>query len=78
MAVIFNPVAQANSSIPSSAGYVTGAIFVLAISSLYLLRGKHVEIPSARDGGGELRSSAALSVVVLATRAAIPPAKTRR
>jgi cytochrome d ubiquinol oxidase subunit I len=41
MAVMFNPVAQAKFVHTVSAGYVTGAVFVLAISALYMLRGKH-------------------------------------
>ena len=41
--VIFNHDAQAKFVHTVSAGYVTGAIFVLAISSYYLLRNKHVE-----------------------------------
>jgi cytochrome d ubiquinol oxidase subunit I len=44
MAVLFNPVAQAKFVHTVSAGYVTGAVFVLAISAYYLLRGRHVEI----------------------------------
>lgn len=42
--VIFNPVAQAKFVHTISAGYVTGAIFVLAISAFYLLRGRNIEI----------------------------------
>jgi cytochrome d ubiquinol oxidase subunit I len=42
--VIFNPVAQAKFVHTVSAGYVTGAIFVLAISAFYLLRHRNVEI----------------------------------
>lgn len=41
--VIFNPVAQAKFVHTVSAGYVTGAMFVLAISSWYLLCGRDVE-----------------------------------
>ena len=44
VAVIFNPVAQAKFVHTVSAGYVTGAVFVLAISALFLLRGRHVEL----------------------------------
>lgn len=44
--VIFNPVAQVKFVHTVSAGYVTGAIFVLAISSWYLLN--HREIAFAR------------------------------
>ncbi|MDE2304140.1 MAG: cytochrome ubiquinol oxidase subunit I, partial [Gammaproteobacteria bacterium] len=43
-AVIFNPVAQAKFVHTVSAGYVTGAVFVLAISAYYLLHGRHVEL----------------------------------
>ena len=42
-AVVFNPVAQAKFVHTVSAGYVTGAMFVLSISSWYLLRGRDVE-----------------------------------
>src|SRR5690606_36252201 len=42
-AVVFNPVAQVKFVHTVSAGYVTGAIFVLAISSYYLLKGRDVE-----------------------------------
>ncbi|KHT58897.1 MULTISPECIES: cytochrome ubiquinol oxidase subunit I [Alteromonas] len=40
--VIFNPVAQVKFVHTVSAGYVTGAMFVLAISSYYLLNHKHI------------------------------------
>src|ERR1700744_566407 len=43
MAVLFNPVAQAKFVHTISAGYVTGSIFVLAISAYFLLRGRHIE-----------------------------------
>lgn len=41
--VLFNPVAQAKFVHTVSAGYVTGSIFVLAISAYYLLRKRNVE-----------------------------------
>ncbi|MEF2154980.1 cytochrome ubiquinol oxidase subunit I [Luteimonas sp. FXH3W] len=41
--IIFNPIAQAKFVHMVSAGYVTGAMFVLSISALYLLRKKNVE-----------------------------------
>ncbi|HVJ36415.1 MAG TPA: cytochrome ubiquinol oxidase subunit I [Stenotrophomonas sp.] len=41
MAVVFNPVAQAKFVHTVSAGYVTGAVFVMSISAFYLLRGRH-------------------------------------
>lgn len=44
--VIFNPVAQVKFVHTVSAGYVTGAMFVLAISSYYLLQKR--EVPFAR------------------------------
>lgn len=42
--VIFNPVAQAKFVHTVSAGYVTGAVFMIAISSIYILKGKHLDI----------------------------------
>jgi len=39
-AVVFNPVAQGKFVHTVSAGYVTGAMFVLSISAWYLLRGR--------------------------------------
>jgi cytochrome d ubiquinol oxidase subunit I len=40
--LIFNPVAQAKFVHTVGAGYVTGAVFVLAISAYYLLANRHV------------------------------------
>lgn len=40
--VVFNPVAQVKFVHTVSAGYTTGAMFVLAISSYYLLKHRHV------------------------------------
>ena len=42
--VLFNPVAQAKFVHTVAAGYVVGAVFVLAISAWYLLRGRNVEV----------------------------------
>lgn len=42
-ALVFNPVAQSKFVHTVAAGYVTGSLFVLGISSWYLLKGKHVE-----------------------------------
>jgi len=39
--LLFNPTAQSKFVHTVSAGYVTGSIFMLAISSYYLLRGRH-------------------------------------
>ena len=80
MAVLFNPVAQAKFVHTVSAGYVTGSVFVLAISAWYLLRGPARRIRQALDdGGGELRPRlGACRSSCWATRAATPPARTRR
>ncbi len=43
-AVLFNPVAQAKFVHTVSAGYVTGAMFVLSISAYYLLRKRNIDI----------------------------------
>ncbi len=43
LAVLFNPDAQAKFVHTVSAGYVTGAMFVLSISAFYLLRGRDVD-----------------------------------
>lgn len=64
--VIFNPVAQAKFVHTVSAGYVTGAMFVLSISAWFILKGRHLEI--ARRSATVAVSfglAAALSVVVL-------------
>ncbi|WP_307273171.1 cytochrome ubiquinol oxidase subunit I [Labrys wisconsinensis] len=66
MAVIFNPVAQAKFVHTVSAGYVTGAVFVLSISAFYLLRGRHVELAKrSMTVAASFGLAAALSVVVL-------------
>jgi cytochrome d ubiquinol oxidase subunit I len=64
--VIFNPVAQSKFVHTVSAGYVTGSIFVLAISAWYLLRGRHMEL-AKRSATVALSFglAASLSVVVL-------------
>lgn len=43
-AVLFNPVAQAKFVHTVSAGYVTGSVFILAISAYYLLRNRNIGI----------------------------------
>lgn len=65
-AVVFNPVAQAKFVHTVSAGYVTGAMFVLSISAWYLLRGRNIEI--ARRSivvAASFGLASALSVAVL-------------
>ncbi|NNU16159.1 cytochrome bd-I ubiquinol oxidase subunit CydA [Parvularcula sp. ZS-1/3] len=44
MAVMFNPVAQAKFVHTVSAGYVTGAVFVLAVSAWYMVKGRHIAL----------------------------------
>ena len=64
--VIFNPVAQSKFVHTVSAGYVTGAVFVLAISAWYLLKGRHVELAKrSATVAISFGLAAALSVVVL-------------
>lgn len=64
--IFFNPVAQAKFVHTVSAGYVTGAIFVLAISAFYLLKGKHREIAKrSMTVAASFGLASALSVVVL-------------
>ena len=66
MAVVFNPVAQAKFVHTVSAGYLCGAVFVLAISALYLVRGKHVELAKrSAVVAVSFGLASALSVVVL-------------
>ena len=65
-AVIFSKVAQARFVHTASAGYLTASVFVLGISALYLLRGRHVAL--ARRSVAVAASfglAAALSVIVL-------------
>jgi cytochrome d ubiquinol oxidase subunit I len=64
--VLFNPVAQSKFVHTVSAGYVTGAMFVLSIAAYYMLRGRHRDI--ARRSftvAASFGLASALSVVVL-------------
>ena len=64
--VIFNPVAQAKFVHTVSAGYVTGSIFVLAISAYYLLRKRNIEIAKrSMMVAAAFGIASSLSVVVL-------------
>jgi cytochrome bd ubiquinol oxidase subunit I len=66
MAVVFNRVAQDKFVHTVSAGYVTGSIFVMAISALYMLRNTNMEL--ARRSitiAASFGLASALSVVVL-------------
>ena len=65
-AVIFNPVAQVKFVHTVAAGYVPGAVFVLAISAWYLLRGR--DVPFARRSlavAAGFGLASVLSVIVL-------------
>jgi cytochrome d ubiquinol oxidase subunit I len=65
-AVVFNPDAQAKFVHTVSAGYVTGAMFVLSISSWYLLRGQDVEFARRSFGiAAAFGFASACSVIVL-------------
>jgi cytochrome d ubiquinol oxidase subunit I len=65
-AVLFNPVAQDKFVHTVSAGYVTGAVFVLAISAWYLLRGRNREFAKrSMTVAASFGLASALSVVVL-------------
>jgi cytochrome bd ubiquinol oxidase subunit I len=64
--IIFNPVAQAKFVHTISAGYVTGAIFVLAISAYFLLRGRNQDFAKrSMTVAVSFGLASALSVVVL-------------
>ncbi|SOC02286.1 cytochrome ubiquinol oxidase subunit I [Rhodobacter maris] len=65
-AVLFNPVAQAKFVHTVSAGYVTASIFVVGVSSWYLLRGRHVELARRSIAiASAFGLAASLSVIVL-------------
>ena len=64
--LLFNPVAQAKFVHTVSAGYVTGAMFVLAVSAFYLLRGRHIAFAKRSfTVAASFGLASALSVVVL-------------
>ena len=64
--VVFNPDAQAKFVHTVSAGYVTGAMFVLAISAFYLLKGRDVEFAKRSFRvAAAFGLASALSVIVL-------------
>jgi cytochrome bd ubiquinol oxidase subunit I len=64
--LIFNPVAQSKFVHTVSAGYVCGALFVLAVSSWYLLRGRHIAFAKRSFVvASAFGLASALSVVVL-------------
>jgi cytochrome d ubiquinol oxidase subunit I len=64
--VMFNSVAQAKFVHTVSAGYVTAAIFVLGVSSWYMLRGRHLALARRSIAvAASFGLASALSVVVL-------------
>ena len=64
--ILFNEVAQAKFVHTISAGYVTGAVFVMAISAYYMLRGRHIELAKrSMTVAASFGLASALSVVVL-------------
>ena len=64
--VFFNPVAQSKFVHTVSAGYVTGAMFVLSIGAYYLLRKRHRDIARrSMTVAASFGLASALSVVVL-------------
>ena len=64
--VILNHVAQAKFVHTVSAGYVTGALFVLAISAFFLLRGRNIELAKRSfTVAASFGLASALSVVIL-------------
>jgi cytochrome d ubiquinol oxidase subunit I len=64
--VILNPVAQTKFVHAISAGYVTGSMFILSISSWFLLKGKHKELAKrSMTIALSFGLASALSVVVL-------------
>ena len=66
MDVVFNPVAQAKFVHTVSAGYVCASVFVLGISSWYLLKGRHREFAKRSFAvAAAFGLASSLSVVVL-------------
>lgn len=64
--ILFNEVAQAKFVHTISAGYVTGSVFVLAISSYFLLRNRYIELAKRSMAVAiSFGLASALSVVVL-------------
>ena len=64
--VIFNPVAQSKFVHTVAAGYVTGAVFVIAVSAWYLVRGRNVDFAKRSMAvAASFGLASALSVVVL-------------
>ncbi|AHM02493.1 Cytochrome d ubiquinol oxidase subunit I [Roseibacterium elongatum DSM 19469] len=64
--VLFNEVAQAKFVHTVSAGYVTAAVFVIGVSSWYMLKGRHLDLARRSIAvASSFGLASALSVVVL-------------
>ncbi len=64
--IFFNPVAQSKFVHTVSAGYVTGAVFMMAVSAWYLIRNRHVEFAKrSMTVAVSFGLASALSVIVL-------------
>ncbi len=64
--ILFNPVAQAKFVHTVSAGYVTGAVFVMGVSAWFLLKGRHSEFAKrSMVVAASFGLAGALSAVVL-------------
>lgn len=64
--IFFNPVAQSKFVHTVSAGYVTGAVFVMTVSAWYLLKNRHVEFAKrSMTVAVSFGLASALSVIVL-------------
>ncbi len=64
--VFFNPVAQSKFVHTVSAGYITGAVFVMAVSAWYLLSKRHVDFAKrSMTVAASFGLASALSVIVL-------------
>ncbi|WP_116133873.1 cytochrome ubiquinol oxidase subunit I [Tropicimonas sp. IMCC34043] len=64
--VVFNGVAQAKFVHTVSAGYVTASVFVLGVSSWYLLKGRHIDLAKRSIAiACSFGLASALSVIVL-------------
>ena len=76
--IVFNPVAQAKFVHTLSAGYVTGAVFVMGVSAWYLLKNRDVEF--ARRSfriAASFGLASALSVIVLGDESGYTAAETQ-
>jgi cytochrome d ubiquinol oxidase subunit I len=78
-AVVFNPVAQAKFVHTVSAGYVTGAMFVLSVSAWYLLRNRNLEFAKRSMAvAASFGLAAALSTAVLGDESGYTASKNQR